>query len=506
MNTTHTADDATAAQAALLSHPVVERALVVVRKDASGQTRLLGFFVPRPEAIAKTEEASRAASVEQWVREWQARWNRLYDASTDDAPDFSGWNEPAAEMQEWVENAVRRIQSLQPQNVLDVGCGLGLLLERLAPPCRSYHGTDISARAIARLRGWLQSRPDLAHVQISHTSATDIDRRAIEACDIIVLNSVVQYFPDMRYLLDVLERLAREGCSLRHMFVGDVWNLHLKPVFHCAACLYSVPDELPTALLREHLARVVEEDKELYVAPEFWSELAATHTVIRHAEVALKRGRARNQMTLYRYDVVLGTEAKRETRVEKVLCWSERRHSVSEIRSLLEQTCPASLSVLGIANKRVAKIAAAYELIASGGRDRTMRDVREQLRTLDIDGQEPEDFWELGESTGYDVSVSWTPGSRDGRFDVTFKDSLQVTDAVLPERTRRERRPELLRTSDPFRAWQRRKLAAEVREYLRSVLPVHWVPTVLMSVSELPPVTSCTSTAPGRTQPSVRSE
>jgi cyclopropane fatty-acyl-phospholipid synthase-like methyltransferase len=43
-------------------------------------------------------------------------------------------------MQEWVDRTVERILSLQPQRVLEIGCGMGLLLFRIAPHCSYYFG------------------------------------------------------------------------------------------------------------------------------------------------------------------------------------------------------------------------------------------------------------------------------------------------------------------------------------------------------------------------------
>ena len=50
-------------------------------------------------------------------------------------------------MREWVDVTVARIAALQPERVLEIGCGTGLLLYRLAPNCERYVGTDFSAVA-----------------------------------------------------------------------------------------------------------------------------------------------------------------------------------------------------------------------------------------------------------------------------------------------------------------------------------------------------------------------
>jgi ubiquinone/menaquinone biosynthesis C-methylase UbiE len=47
-------------------------------------------------------------------------------------------------MREWVNNQVTQILALQPKRVLEIGCGTGLLLFRIAPHCSKYYATDFS--------------------------------------------------------------------------------------------------------------------------------------------------------------------------------------------------------------------------------------------------------------------------------------------------------------------------------------------------------------------------
>jgi methylase of polypeptide subunit release factors len=56
-------------------------------------------------------------------------------------------------MREQVDATVARIRALKPQQALEIGCGTGLLLFRLAPECRQYVATDFSAVAVDYVRG-----------------------------------------------------------------------------------------------------------------------------------------------------------------------------------------------------------------------------------------------------------------------------------------------------------------------------------------------------------------
>ena len=56
-------------------------------------------------------------------------------------------------MAEWVDATVADIRRLHPERVLEIGCGTGLLLARLAPDCVEYWGTDYSQQVIRRSNG-----------------------------------------------------------------------------------------------------------------------------------------------------------------------------------------------------------------------------------------------------------------------------------------------------------------------------------------------------------------
>ena len=43
-----------------------------------------------------------------------------------------------------------------------------------------------------------------------------------DSVDLVILNSVVQYFPDVEYLLEVLSEAVRVVQRGGHIFVGDV--------------------------------------------------------------------------------------------------------------------------------------------------------------------------------------------------------------------------------------------------------------------------------------------
>ena len=122
----------------------------------------------------------------------------------------------------WVESTADRILALEARRVWEIGCGTGLLLFRVAPGCEHYHGTDISQAAL-RLRAAAGATPRSASWRISaldRKAAHEFDSATDGAFDAVVLNSVAQYFPNLEYLVDVIEGAVRSLAARRSDVFG----------------------------------------------------------------------------------------------------------------------------------------------------------------------------------------------------------------------------------------------------------------------------------------------
>ncbi|MFP5284122.1 MAG: amino acid adenylation domain-containing protein, partial [Thermoanaerobaculia bacterium] len=188
-------------EARLAAYPEVESAVVLARNDS-----LVAWVVPKRTA--------RGEGLDEQVEDWRQLYEETYGRERDSADpdvDLVGWNSsftgepiPPAEMREWVNVTVEEILELHPRRVLEIGCGTGLLLRRIAPSCSLYVGTDFSRAALDRLERRLAG--SLPQVRLEHRRADDFEGTPERAFDVVVLNSVVQYFPGVDYLVEVLEK------------------------------------------------------------------------------------------------------------------------------------------------------------------------------------------------------------------------------------------------------------------------------------------------------------
>ena len=248
-------------------------------------------------------------------------WDETYrqNPSPQD-PTFNiiGWNSAytgqpisAEEMREWVNRTAERILSLRPRRVLEIGCGSGLLLFRVAPHCTEYWGTDFSQVALRYLQQQLQRPgPALPQVTLLQNAADNFEGIAAKAFDLVILNSVVQYFPHIDYLLRVLEGAVNAVEHGGYIFVGDVRSLPLLEALHASVQLHQAPSSLSRAQLRQQVQNRMAQEEELIIDPAFFIALREYLPRISHMEILPKRGRYHNELTRFRYDVILHVESE----------------------------------------------------------------------------------------------------------------------------------------------------------------------------------------------------
>ncbi len=405
--------------AALETHPAVAQAVVAVKSGASGEPRLVGYVVPR--ASASLQDASQ-------VTRWQAIWDETYGGfgttrpTADATFDLAGWKDSytgdavsETDMRDWVEATVARVLSLRPRRILEVGCGTGLLLHRLAPHVDHYAAIDFSPQVIGRVRESVLAQ-GLTNVTLRVAPADVLaDESDLGPVDLVIINSVIQYFPDADYLGRVLTHAVARVSPGGAVFVGDVRNLTLLEAFHASVELEQAPAGMPVDEYRQRVRDRMQYEPELVVEPGAFYDLAATLPKVTAVEIHLKRGRARNEMTRFRYDVIwrVGGDVPREP-VAQV---DGAGFSLAEIRSVLASATGA-VRISGLLNSRVARDVALLARPALGAGPATVAELNAAASAPIAGGLDPDDV--IAAAPGWYAEAGTAESGASDRFDVTF--------------------------------------------------------------------------------------
>ena len=295
---------------ALTQTPGIKQSCVMAkeRNTETGTNKyLVGYYV-----LDRNHVTEKDSDI---VHSWENLYNSsVYKKNIDEvniASDFSGWNSyiteqpiPMDQMKAWRNDIVDILTSLSPYNVLEIGVGSGLLMYPLLKNVQSYVGLDMSQPVINRHKNYLKNKN--YKVELVHLKADQIDQLPQNKFfDTIIVNSVCQYFPNIQYFDDMLDKAINKLSQTGAIFLGDIRNYDLHKEL-----IKEKLDYIGESYTQQDIDRMALKENELLISPNYFINLKNKYENIK-VDVLQRNGSYSNELSKYRYDVVISTQNKK---------------------------------------------------------------------------------------------------------------------------------------------------------------------------------------------------
>ncbi|TRV25851.1 MAG: non-ribosomal peptide synthetase [Microcystis flos-aquae Mf_WU_F_19750830_S460] len=477
----------------LIQHSAIDSAAVILSQDQLGDKQLIAYVVPHLTSEDPLEQ-------EKTQQEYLALWktvNQQTDSQTPIQSDLTfniiGWDSsydgqpiPEEEMHEWVDKTVERIQELHPEKVLEIGCGTGLLLTRVAPDCSEYVGLDFSRPALDHIRKIQQTIGGLDHVTLWERSADDLAGLESESFDTIIMNSVLQHFPSTAYLLQVLEGLIKLVKKGGHILVGDIRNLALLPTYCTSVEAYRANDNVLACQLQERITRKHQAEEELLLHPFFFLALQQQFTEITHVQIKPKTGVYDNELTRFRYEAILSINSSVEPLTEiDWLDWQKEQLNLAEVKRILTEDQPKNLGISRIPNARLSKEVKVQQWLEEADQSDSLKQLNQWLGKQPKHGVEIDRIMALVEDLPYHLEISWINTDATGYYDLVFSHkSAPFQPAIFSISSPIE--DIFTYANNPIEIKFKQQLVLELSQFIKSQLPEYMLPNAISILDKLP--------------------
>ncbi|MEM7252601.1 MAG: amino acid adenylation domain-containing protein, partial [Pseudomonadota bacterium] len=482
-------------EAALRTHNVVRDAAVILKGGHDRRPTLTAYLLPevKPDAASNRDLIESAH-----VDDWRSLYDATYAAPAigDDASfNIVGWASsydgealPEREMAMWLDDIVELIAERPLGRVLEVGCGTGLLLARLARQSVAYVGTDISDVALQQ-GGEFADQAQLSHVTLVHAAADELGEIG-DGFDTVILNSVVQYFPNQAYLERVCADLVRRVANGGRLIIGDVRDFNLLRAFHCDIAYSGTPSSTRVAQFSEDVQFQEAAEQELLVAPQFFSALGAQLPRLTGVELRLKPGAYHNELARFRFDAVLhvgDAGVDRGSARLREQSWT----GPNDIEDLVLEMTAGTLgrvALRNIPNRRLQRAVALSKLSNEPRSRLRLSDIADSLGDCAERGCDPSDLVSLAASHGYRCYPFVAAAREPAHFDALF---LPADGQVPYEYRRRDPTDQGVGVSgpfcnDPLRRRYQNSHVPSIRNAMAAVLPAYMVPDTYVFIDAFP--------------------
>ncbi|HLP59479.1 MAG TPA: condensation domain-containing protein, partial [Candidatus Deferrimicrobium sp.] len=307
----------------------------------------------------------------------------------------------------------------------------------------------------------------------------------------VILNSVIQYFPSAGYLVDVLEKAAAKIKPGGHIFIGDVRSLPLLKTFHASVEIARAEPGVDKETILRRVLNKIAMEQELVIDSMFFEALKNRIPRIKHVERLIKYGRYTNELSKFRYDIILHIEEENmelsTLKPELVIDWQLEKPGIADIENVLlslanQGTAPGCILMTSIPNARVARDIDALKQLSGMDEPATAH------------GFDPNDFLQFADGYPYDISVlvPALPGA-EGTFDAVFihRDLKTKNPGAVVVNSHLSLSPGETSdwnsyTNNPLLVKIAGRLVPQWRDFLKERIPEYMIPSHFVVLDRLP--------------------
>ncbi len=467
-------------------HPAVQHAVALAKNTKAGP-QLVAYIQPQPGYNLISDVGHPPSD------QWQAVWQESYltPEGEPDADDFSGWISSisgqamdAEKMRRWADVTADRVLALSPENVLEVGCGTGLIASRIIGSLVHYTGVDFSPAAIRKTDTRLTAA---GHKRFSllESGADQIPVDDLTEVELIIINSVAQYFPSIEFLLRTISRLSGKLKPGGVVFLGDLRYLRFLDHLN-SRILISKEDSIQSVEeFKRRLTDLRISEQELLLTPDALAPLETSTGRTFSISTLLKPEGIDEELRDFRYDLVLRFDE------EKPDCWPSS--ALPEVRfrdsslaiDVLESALhehPKGFRVSQLPNSRLAATQRFLVGLAEARHDASLSDLLGSLH------QKPESdsmqmYMDWAKDQDLEVALHWD-STDDGRLSAIFEKSTQGF--RLNPYPIQETSSQQLSSNRPGLKSEQAALRRTLDDVLRQKLPDYMIPTAIVVLDQFP--------------------
>ncbi len=321
----------------------VNNSCVIFKKEINGTNKLVAYYIPDSAAVKVKEKELYSRLIASWKELYETEYAKTEVDETVD-PEFNiiGWNDtftgsaiPAEQMKEWLQDITEVIMYEKPRNVLEIGTGTGLIYYQLAGKLDKYIGTDFSRSSINQVSDHInKALRNYGNTELQVCAAHEVSLKEEEQVDTIVLNSIIQYFPGEAYMTGVIDKSISLLKGKGRIIIGDVRDNRMLHLFKGRLQVKKLQESVSIKELSWAIEQEVLKEEELCFSPDYFFRLKSLYPQISHVEIKWKKGSYINELTLYRFTVILHIGFESEVLKPTWQSWTDIKDKQSIINDL----------------------------------------------------------------------------------------------------------------------------------------------------------------------------